>query len=78
MMKNQVVRGVDIVGGENVKGNCVGCALGKQHMEKLISVEDRRPTQPLDLIHSDLVGPVEVESIETRRKYIQTFIDDAT
>ena len=78
MERNQSVRGLDIVGGRSVKGNCVGCALGKQHREKLVAVSDRRVTKPLELIHSDLVGPMEVESFQTHRKYILTFIDDST
>ena len=78
MEKSQAVRGLDIVGGRPVKGKCAGCALGKQHREKLVSVSERRPTKPLDLIHSDLVGPLEVESFQTHRRYILTFIDDAT
>ena len=78
MERNQSVRGLDIVGGRPVKGNCVGCALGKQHREKLVAVSERRVTKPLELIHSDLVGPMEVESFQTHRKYILTFIDDST
>jgi hypothetical protein len=78
MMKSNTVRGMDLSGGEEVKGKCAGCALGKQHREKLVSVDERRPTKPLDLIHTDLVGPLEVESIQTHKKYILTFIDDST
>ena len=78
MQKNQTVRGLNIEGGDQVKGNCAGCALGKQHREKLVSIAERRQTEHLDLVHTDLVGPLEVKSIQTHKKYILTFIDDAT
>ena len=78
MHRNQVVRGLDIHGGNSVKGHCTGCALGKQHREKLVSVEERRQTEPLGLVHSDVVGPMEVESIQTGKRWVLTFIDDCT
>jgi hypothetical protein len=43
-----------------------------------VSVVDKRPTIPLDLVHNDLVGPLEVESILTHKENILTFMDDGT
>ena len=78
MVRTSAVKGLNLEGGEEVKGNCAGCALGKQHREKLVSVEDKRPTLPLDLVHTDLVGPLEVETYQTHKRYILTFVDDST
>ena len=36
---------------------------------------DKRATQPLALVHMDLVGPMPVEPC-SRAKYVLTFIDD--
>ena len=55
---------------------CVACIEGKQaqmpHNEKRA-----RATRPLQLIHSDVVGPMSPTSYDNKR-YLVTFIDDCT
>jgi len=78
MARSQAVKGLDIsdLNGDPVKGRCEGCARGKQHRHPFPSSE-KKDRSPLELIHSDLVGPL-VETVQTKKKYILTFIDDCT
>ena len=39
------------------KGVCEGCVLGKHPQEKFDKGKPQRASTPLDLIHSDLMGP---------------------
>jgi transposase InsO family protein len=79
MAKDQVVRGLDINGNGSLREeHCFGCLLGKQHRESFGSATTSERREPLALVHSDLVGPMEVETIQSRKRYILTFIDDCT
>ncbi|KMQ83988.1 retrovirus-related pol polyprotein from transposon tnt 1-94, partial [Lasius niger] len=64
--------------GNNFKGSkqqvCVACAKGKQAKQKF-DKQGKRAEGLLDLIHSDLCGPMENKSIGGTR-YMLTFIDD--
>ena len=42
---------------------CEACILGKQHRLPFNSENFRRATTPLELVHSDLVGPMQTISI---------------
>lgn len=53
---------------------CKGCALGKMH-ERTYADSSKRATRPLELVHTDLVGPLPTES-RSRARFILTFIDD--
>lgn len=53
---------------------CEGCILGKSH-HKPFPTSISRASAPLDLIHSDLCGPMPNTSI-TGNKYMLLFIDD--
>ena len=55
---------------------CDGCMKGKSHRRPFPSSSTPRATHPLDLIHSDLDGPMQTKSIAENASYIQTFIDD--
>ena len=57
-------------------GICHGCELGKSHCLPFPS-SNKRASQPLELVHSDLVGPLQSNSIQGN-KYFATFIDDYT
>ena len=77
MVTKQMVKGLDVKpGGAQFQKNCVGCALGKQHREELVALVDKPATERLDLVHSDLCGPLS-RSINGF-KYILTFIDDSS
>lgn len=54
---------------------CEACVLGKQHRDPFAVGKSRRATQPLQLVHSDICGPMETESHGGNRYFI-TFIDD--
>lgn len=73
MMKKQMVKGLpqleirkDII--------CVGCQFGKAHQQPFESSKYKSKA-PLELVHSDVFGPVKQSSIKGMR-YMVTFIDD--
>lgn len=54
---------------------CETCILDKQHRLPFNSKNSRRARYPLELVHTDLVGPMQVTSIGGST-YFMTFIDD--
>lgn len=56
---------------------CIACKEGKQVASAYPSGEAKRASQPLDLIHSDVCGPMSVRSWGGSR-YLLTFTDDHT
>ena len=56
---------------------CEGCIYGKQCRQKFQVGKQKRTTRPLQLIHSDLCGPMQTQSINGN-KYFISFIDDYT
>jgi hypothetical protein len=57
------------------KGIYEGCVLGKHPQEKFDKEKTQRASSPLDLIHSDLMGPFPHPSIRKAR-FILIFVDD--
>ena len=57
------------------KGVCEGCVLGKHHKEMFDKGKAWCVREPLQLIHSDICGPLEFPSI-SHATYFITFIDD--
>mgnify|MGYP003740606461 FL=1 len=55
---------------------CDYCLFGKHHRVSF-NTSSKRKTELLDLVYSDVCGPIEVESIGGS-KYFLTFIDDAS
>ena len=55
---------------------CDYCLFGKHHRVSFSKVSKKK-TNALELVYSDVCGPMEVESLGGRR-YFVTFIDDAT
>ncbi len=53
---------------------CESCLAGQQHRLPF-PTSTTQTTRPLELVHSDVVGPLEVESLGGSR-YFVTFIDD--
>ena len=51
------------------------CILGKQHRLAFNSGNSRRARYPLELVHTDLVDPMQATSIEGST-YFMIFIDD--
>ena len=54
---------------------CEGCFLGKHHREMFDKVKNWSAKEPLQLIHSNICGPLEVPSI-SHAIYFLSFIDD--
>jgi hypothetical protein len=57
------------------KGICEGYVLGKHPQEKFNKGKTQRDSSPLDLIHSDLMGPFLHPSIHKER-FVLIFVDD--
>lgn len=73
---NQCV-GVVFQNDNNVPGSCVACVTGKMHVSSFPSASGTRAAEPLNLIHSDVCGPMQVSSWGGAR-YLLTFTDDNT
>ena len=56
-------------------GVCFGCVLGKHHRDSFDKHASWHASAPLQLVHSDLCGPLLVVSF-FGYKYFLTFIDD--
>ena len=56
-------------------GACIGCVVGKHPERRYEKGKERRETQPLGLVHSDLIGTLPTPSYGGSR-YVLTFIDD--
>jgi hypothetical protein len=57
------------------KGVCEGCVLGKHPQEKFDKGKSQRASTPLDMIHSDLMGPFSHPSI-SKARFVLIFVDD--
>jgi hypothetical protein len=55
---------------------CEGCLKGKQHRRPFPTSQIPRSSNPFDLIHSDLAGPIQMQSVVERASYMLLFIDD--
>jgi hypothetical protein len=57
------------------KGICEQCVLGKHPQDKFDKGKTQKASSPLNLIHSDLMGPFPHPSINKSR-YVLIFVDD--
>ena len=75
--EKSMVDGLNLNSKDQVDRNCQGCAMGKQHRQPFPkkSQSQSRSSQPLELIHSDVCGPMSVNSVGGST-YFVTFIDD--
>jgi transposase InsO family protein len=73
MQQKEMVCGLPAL--TEVEDVCAGCASGKHHREKFIKEQVWRASNPLELIHTDLCGPMQNDSVGGNRYFI-TFIDD--
>ena len=53
------------------------CALGKMHKDEFLVNVDRRKRDILELVHTDLCGPMQTRSLGSAY-YFLLFIDDCT
>ena len=54
---------------------CEDCVLGKQHRSSFPQESMSRASQPLQLLHSNICGPISPIS-NSHKRYVLTFIDD--
>ncbi|KAI3708032.1 hypothetical protein L2E82_37034 [Cichorium intybus] len=73
MYKHSLVKGIPNV--TKFEGVCEGCMLGKQTRESFPQDKAWRATEQLELVHTDVCGPMRTPSIGGSR-YLLTFIDD--
>ena len=74
VIRKEVVRGIKLTGDSNLSF-CEGCVEGKVCRRPFKSIREIKSTRKLQLIHSDVCGPMQVESFGGK-KYFVTFIDD--
>ena len=75
MVTRGVVKGIEVVPDTIVDDTCVGCVLGKSHRTPIPKASSSRATKLMELVHSDVCGPIEVQSLGGAR-YFVSFIDD--
>ncbi|KAG9450495.1 hypothetical protein H6P81_010460 [Aristolochia fimbriata] len=73
LLKEKMVKGLPEI--DHPDQLCEGCMKGKQHRLPFEAGHSRRARRPLELVHTDIVGPFEVTSLGGNRYYL-TFIDD--
>ncbi|KAL6054460.1 Cysteine-rich receptor-like protein kinase 25-like protein [Balamuthia mandrillaris] len=71
----QIVSGVTL--GRHDFGTCIACITGKQHRTKINRAPAPRALSKLQLVHTDVCGPMQIPSIGGSR-YFVTFTDDYT
>jgi len=54
---------------------CTTCLIGKQHRESIPKKSLWRVSQKLELVHTDICGPINPTS-NSNKKYFLSFIDD--
>eukprot|EP00171_Calliarthron_tuberculosum_P002750 IDg2750t1 len=75
MARKNIVKGLHISPEKNSSPICEGCVMGKMPRTAIPRVSHRESTGLLDLIHSDIAGPLPIMS-KGGAKYFVTFIDD--
>lgn len=75
MYKDQLVDGMVLKSQQPPAAICEPCLAGKQHRVNVPKTARHRATAPLQLIHTDVHGPLPVQS-RHGYKYWITFIDD--
>jgi len=75
LQKKGMVEGLPIF--HNIQLNCDGCALGKMHREQFPVHDRRKETNILELVHTDICGPMQTRSLGGAY-YFLLFTDDCT
>lgn len=77
LLKNKLVVNLKLDSETPMSGLCDACILGKQHRSLFPQQAENRHSLPLDLIFSDVHGPLPTQTVQGYRYWI-TFLDDAT
>ncbi len=75
LKKKGMVTGINCTTSHHAEDKCEGCVLGKSHRNPFPKQSNNRATKPYEIIHSDLCGPMQVES-KGGSRYMVTFTDD--
>ncbi|MCF8701902.1 DDE-type integrase/transposase/recombinase, partial [Corynebacterium sp. MC-10] len=73
LSKKDMVRGLPFISHPNQL--CEGCLLGKQFRKSFPKKSSSRAQKPLELIHTDICGPIKPSSLG-KSNYFLLFIDD--
>ena len=76
IIRNELVSGINVPRTSHVSF-CEACVKGKLSRKPFKPVGETRTTRKLELVHSDVCGPMHTESFGGK-KYFVTFIDDYT
>ena len=76
LIKDKLLEGMNCSRGEANRER-EACTQGKMHRIPFPKTSEKKISQPLDLIHSDLCGPMHLDSIGGT-KYVLTLTDDYT
>ena len=71
----KLVEGMKMVKLKQLDNNCEGCAVGKATRQPFPKSSSKKSSAVLDLIHSDVCGPLNIPSVGGSI-YFVTFIDD--
>lgn len=66
---------VDLLQIDHLPQVCEGCVVGKQHRDSFPRGKAWRAKKALELVHSDICGPIDPQSNGSKQYFI-TFIDD--
>lgn len=77
MCKNHLLMVIGLLSLKSLKKICTTCLTGKQHKNPIPNKSLWRASKHLQLVHSDICGPIRTPSNSDKR-YILSFIDDFT
>ena len=75
LMKKEMVNGMNYASGTQTQKICEACVLGKMQKKPFPKQSQHRTTRPYEIVHSDVCGPIQVES-KGGSRYMLTFTDD--
>ena len=75
LMKKEMVDGMNYDSGTQTQKDCEACVLGKMQKKYFPKQSQGRATKPYEIVHSDVCGPMQVES-KGGSRYMLTFTDD--
>jgi hypothetical protein len=73
MTRKKMVHGLPII--DSLDKFYEGCVIGKHPMSSFPKVAEYQANKPLELVHTNIYGPIKPSSIGENRYFI-TFIDD--
>ena len=77
LVTQKLASGIEVSGAFPSDTACEACLEGKMHQHPFAPASSRA-TRPLELVHTDLMGPVNKRSRKGHHKYIMVIVDDFT